>query len=85
MLGQFYKTIKCNQKSGYPVYVDKIYKASKKAVMERLETNRSTALRASPSGEIAVKFDGTYQTRGFSSKVAVVWISNADTDEIFDF
>ena len=71
--------------TGYPVYVDKIYKASKKAVMERLETNRSTALRASPSGEIADKFDGTYQTRGFSSKVAVVWISNADTDEILDF
>ncbi|XP_063673725.1 LOW QUALITY PROTEIN: uncharacterized protein LOC134810961 [Bolinopsis microptera] len=47
--------------------------------------NRPAALRANPSGEIAVKFDGTYQTRGFSSKVAVVWISNADTDEILDF
>ena len=30
-------------------------------------------------------FSGTYQTRGFSSKVAVVWILNADTDEILDF
>ena len=67
------------------VYVEKIYKASKTAVMERLEKNRSAALRANQSGEIAVKFDGTYQTRGFSSKVAVVWISNADTDEILDF
>ena len=67
------------------VYVEKIYTASKTAVMERLEINRSAVLRANPSGEIAVKFDGTYQTRGFISKVVVVWISNADTDEILDF
>ena len=32
----------------------------------------ANVLLANPSGDIPVKFDGTYQTRGYSSKVGVV-------------
>ena len=67
------------------LYVQKIYAATKAAVEEHLAKNREKALLQQPDGKIAVKFDGSYKTRGFSSKFGVMWLSNADSDQILDF
>ena len=67
------------------VYIKEIYEAAKKAVKERLARNRAKVLKNNPTGEVPVKFDGTYQTRGFTSQVGVIWISHADSDVILDF
>ena len=67
------------------LYVKEIYLAAQKAVQERLEENRKDVLAANPGGKIAVKFDGTYQSRGYTSQVCVTWSSHADTDRVLDF
>ena len=67
------------------LYIKEIYTAAKKAVEERLEQNMLEVLAANPTGKIPVKFDGTYQTRGYTSQVSVVWLSHADTDKVLDF
>ena len=37
------------------------------------------------NNKLYMNFSGSYETRGFQSKIGVMWVSHADTDLILDF